>query len=203
MTRIFTPSKTSSCRPQRPCGSTTDAAPARMHPPPGACDCPCLAHRRFMKWPVPQACRTLQHARDIQRACEPCARHLKRRAEKRGGAARLLHLAQDDVALTLDGGLVQVAVLQDVRQNLHRLAHILLQHLRGRRQGPLMNMKPRMLKLNNNDDDLQQRTFYSNQLAIFARAHAPFGKVDWNALLQSLCNPHCCVETLAGLRRGA
>ena len=41
----------------------------------------------------------------------------------------LLHLAQDHAALALDVGLLQRGVLQDVGQNVHRLGHVLLEHL--------------------------------------------------------------------------
>lgn len=41
----------------------------------------------------------------------------------------LLHLAEDDVALALNGGVVELGVLQDVREDVDRARHVLLEHL--------------------------------------------------------------------------
>ena len=46
-------------------------------------------------------------------------------------ASYLLHLAQNDRALALDGILLEVRVLDDVRQDVDRLWHIPLEHLGG------------------------------------------------------------------------
>ena len=79
-----------------------------------------------------------QHAgRSLARAADPPApprptQHTSsQQAPSRAPATptHLLHLPQDDVALPLNRPLLQVAVLQDVGQDVQRRRHILLKHL--------------------------------------------------------------------------